>query len=155
MHVQPEQVRHALRTLQEPPHHQTLAQMGRIRNVQVHGHTIRIALLLNDTEGPFAQQAAQRATQAIHQALGNHLTVQVTLEQATSDTDLPTCRCGHTRESFWVSPEAQYPKFNYWSGVFLGLSMGHPKSIRFTCRKCGEVLEESTQEADILRYYQT
>ena len=155
MHVQPDQVRNALRTLQEPQHQQTLAQTGRIRDVRVEGHTVSVTLLLDDTATPFAKQAAQRATEAIHQALGTHLTVQVTLEQATTDTTLPSCQCGHTRESFWVSPEAQYPKFNYWSGVFLGLSMGHPKSIRFTCRKCGDVLEESTQESDILKYYQT
>lgn len=129
--------------------------MDRIRDVQIDADTIHVTLVLDDTEAPFARQAARRATLAIHEAFGRSLPVQVQLEQAHRDADLPTCRCGYTRASFWVSPEAQYPRFNYWSGVFLGLSMGHPKSIRFTCRKCGEVLEESTAEADILQYYQT
>lgn len=129
--------------------------MDRIRDVQIEGEAISLTLVLDDTEAPFAKQAARRATLAIHEALGSHVSVHVRLEQAASDTDLPTCRCGHTRASFWVSPEAQYPSFNYWSGVFLGLSMGRPKSIRFTCRKCGDVLEESTTAADLLHYHHT
>ncbi|MEM1093080.1 MAG: iron-sulfur cluster assembly protein [Bacteroidota bacterium] len=153
--MSPDHILDALAHLQEPQHRQTLAQMERIRDVRVEGDAVSVTLVLDDTDAPFARQAARRATLAIHEAVGTAVTVQVNLEQAYSDANLPTCRCGHTRASFWVSPEAQYPSFNYWSGVFLGLSMGHPKSIRFTCRKCGEVLEESTAEADILQYYQT
>lgn len=153
--MSPEQILDALANLQEPQHRQTLAEMDRIRDVQVEGDRVIVTLVLDDTDAPFARQAARRATLAIHEAVGSAVAVQVNLEQAHGNLDLPTCGCGHTRASFWVSPEAQYPSFNYWSGVFLGLSMGHPKSIRFTCRQCGEVLEESTAEADILHYYQT
>jgi hypothetical protein len=63
-----------------------------------------------------------------------------------------TCRCGHTVDHILVSPEAHYSMFNYLLGVFMGVSAGLPKSIRFTCHQCGEVLEESTDHDVIMEH---
>ena len=63
-----------------------------------------------------------------------------------------TCKCGYTRDHFWVSAEAQYPKLNFFMGLFMGLSMGAPKSIKFKCRQCDTVIEESA-DPDVIKQY--
>ncbi|HMB93794.1 MAG TPA: hypothetical protein VKP65_23275 [Rhodothermales bacterium] len=68
----------------------------------------------------------------------------------TDDSRPKTCRCGHTVDHVLVAPEAHYPLFNYLLGVFMGVSAGLPKSIRYTCHQCGEVIEEST-DPDVIR----
>jgi hypothetical protein len=65
-----------------------------------------------------------------------------------------TCRCGHTRDHPLVTHEVQYSTFNWLLGVLMGVSAGHPKRIRFRCRKCGEVVEESTDRKLIYTYHQ-
>lgn len=64
----------------------------------------------------------------------------------------PTCRCGHTRDHRLVSPEPQYALWNLSLGIFMGVSAGDPKSIRFRCLRCNETIEESTDPADLKRY---
>ncbi|MFK7845976.1 MAG: hypothetical protein AB8G77_11800 [Rhodothermales bacterium] len=66
-----------------------------------------------------------------------------------------TCKCGHARDHFWVSPKAQYSGWSFVMGVFMGLSAGAPKSIKFICRKCDMVIEESFDKETILKYNQS
>jgi hypothetical protein len=81
--------------------------------------------------------------------------VSLLLRAAHPVTDQPTterahtCRCGHTRDHKWVSAEPQYSLFHLVMGIFMGVSGGHPKSIRFRCLRCGQTLEESTDPAVI------
>jgi len=63
-----------------------------------------------------------------------------------------TCRCGHARGSFWISAEPNFPFWRYMMGIFVGLGGGPPRSIRFRCRKCGQVIQESKDPEDIRRY---
>ena len=70
----------------------------------------------------------------------------------SDDAPPTTCRCGHTIDHVLVIPEANYAMFNYLLGVFMGVSAGLPKSIRFTCQLCGEVIEESTDREVILAH---
>ena len=64
----------------------------------------------------------------------------------------PACRCGHTKDHFWVSPQARYSLYGFVMGVFMGLSGTMPKSIRFVCRKCGQIVEERYDKASIKAY---
>ncbi|MEM8485561.1 MAG: hypothetical protein AAF564_08415 [Bacteroidota bacterium] len=66
----------------------------------------------------------------------------------------PTCKCGHDRDNFWVSPKAQYPTWNFLMGIFMGLSMGLPRSVKFVCRQCDAVVEESKDPDTIKRFSQ-
>lgn len=61
-----------------------------------------------------------------------------------------TCRCGYGRGHVFVSAEPQYSGFHFWMGVLMGVSMGEPKSVRFRCRRCGDVIEE-TRDPEVLR----
>lgn len=70
----------------------------------------------------------------------------------TSSKKGKTCRCGHERDDFWVSPQARYSLYGFVMGVFMGLSGTLPRSIRFKCRKCGEVIEERYDKASIKAY---
>ncbi len=66
-----------------------------------------------------------------------------------------TCKCGYTRDHFWVSPQAQYSTWNFLMGLFMGLSMGEPRSIKFKCRQCETVIEESVDPEVIKKYNQS
>jgi len=57
---------------------------------------------------------------------------------------LPTCRCGHTREHAAVEAEPVYGGFVFLLGVMFGMGGSKPKSVRFRCTQCHEVIEEST-----------
>jgi hypothetical protein len=48
-----------------------------------------------------------------------------------------------------VSAEPQYSLFHLVMGTFMGVSGGHPKSIRFRCLRCGQTILESTDPAVI------
>lgn len=60
---------------------------------------------------------------------------------------LPTCRCGHTREHEAVEAEPVYGGFTFLLGVMLGLGGSKPKSVKFRCTQCHEVIEESSDPA--------
>ncbi len=62
---------------------------------------------------------------------------------------LPTCRCGFTRNDFWVSARAKYSTWGFIMGVFMGISGTLPKRIQFQCRKCGQIIEERTDRKSI------
>ncbi len=40
-------------------------------------------------------------------------------------------------------------------GVFMGLSAGMPKSIKFVCRQCDTVIEEAFDKETIMKYNQS
>ncbi len=61
-----------------------------------------------------------------------------------SDQEPPRCPCGHDREHTLVSPEAEYT-FGGWFLSMVGIS-ARPIAIRFVCRRCGHVVERSTNE---------
>ena len=63
-----------------------------------------------------------------------------------------TCRCGHDRDHFWVSPQARYSMYGFIMGVFMGLSGTLPKSVCFKCRKCGQIIEERYDKATLRAY---
>lgn len=60
-----------------------------------------------------------------------------------------TCRCGYERDNFWVTPQARYSLYGFVMGVFMGVSGTLPRSVRFKCRKCGQVVEERYDKATI------
>ncbi|MEZ4702641.1 MAG: hypothetical protein R2834_20070 [Rhodothermales bacterium] len=64
----------------------------------------------------------------------------------------PRCRCGYTKGDFWVSAKARYSAWGFIMGVFMGISGTLPKSIQFQCRKCGQVIEERTDQKSILEF---
>ncbi len=64
----------------------------------------------------------------------------------------PRCRCGYTKDDFWVSANARYSAWGFIMGVFMGISGTLPKSIQFRCRKCGQVIEERTDPKSIMAY---
>ena len=74
------------------------------------------------------------------------------MTDSPTTTQPRTCRCGHTRDHKWVSAEPQYSLFHLVMGVFMGVSGGHPRSIRFRCLRCGQTIEESTDPAVIQAY---
>lgn len=63
---------------------------------------------------------------------------------ASSLDTRPTCRCGHTKDHPLVTAEPKYSLFHFCMGLFMGSSLGDPKSVRFQCSRCGDVIEEST-----------
>ncbi len=67
-------------------------------------------------------------------------------------TTEPRCRCGHTKDDFWVSANARYSAWGFVMGVFMGISGTLPKSIQFQCRKCGQVIEERTDQKSIMAF---
>lgn len=62
---------------------------------------------------------------------------------------MPTCRCGHNRSHHMVSEEAEYSWFDWILVTVIGTTCV-PKKIKFQCRKCQEVFDETT-DPDALR----
>ena len=59
-----------------------------------------------------------------------------------SDESLPSCRCGHARGHAMVSAEGQFT-FMASVATLIGIS-ARPYRIKFVCRRCGEVIEQSS-----------
>ena len=53
----------------------------------------------------------------------------------------PTCSCGHDRYHHWSRANLKFGGVA-WLAILNGAS-GTPKSITFTCGKCGETFESS------------
>jgi len=61
------------------------------------------------------------------------------------------CSCGHDSHHYMVTPSPVYG-LGGWLRVFIGISTT-PKAIRYECRRCGEVIEETTDPSELDRYY--
>lgn len=64
-------------------------------------------------------------------------------EKAPADAAaaLPTCRCGHDRDHFMVSPVPQYTGLD-WVWVIFGITT-IPYEVQFRCRRCGQVFDRT------------
>lgn len=60
------------------------------------------------------------------------------LEAATS----AVCTCGHDKHHVMVSAAPEYT-FSGWCLILIGIS-ATPKAISYTCRKCEQVIERTT-----------
>jgi hypothetical protein len=63
---------------------------------------------------------------------------------------LPTCRCGHDRHHKKVSAEAEHGVLGYARLIIGGTPI--PKLVRFRCRDCGQVIEE-TDDPEVRRQH--
>jgi len=57
--------------------------------------------------------------------------------------NLPRCPCGHDRTHFLVSPEGKYTLIGWFWVTLMGVTT-KPVRIDYRCRKCGNVLETTT-----------
>ena len=62
----------------------------------------------------------------------------------------PCCPCGHDRSHFMVSPEPQFSALD-WVWVLMGITT-IPAEIKFRCRRCGNVFDQTTDEDEMKRY---
>jgi len=60
------------------------------------------------------------------------------------------CRCGHTKDHKKVSPESIHGVFGYLRLMIGGTPV--PRMIRFRCRDCDQVIEESTDPRVLGQY---
>lgn len=58
----------------------------------------------------------------------------------------PTCRCGRDRTHFMVSPLGSYTLAGWFWVTVIGVTT-RPRKVRYRCRTCGEVFDESTDPA--------
>ncbi|APJ02587.1 hypothetical protein [Silvanigrella aquatica] len=58
-----------------------------------------------------------------------------------------TCRDGFDRHHHMVTPVAEYSGIG-WFLVTFGITT-RPSKIKYTCRKCNEVIEESSSKEDL------
>ncbi|WGL58521.1 hypothetical protein QEJ31_08205 [Pigmentibacter sp. JX0631] len=60
---------------------------------------------------------------------------------------LKTCSDGFDRYHHMITPKAEYSGFG-WFLVTFGIT-AKPKKIKYYCRKCNEIFDESTETEDI------
>ena len=60
---------------------------------------------------------------------------------------LKTCKDGFNKFHHMVTPKTEYSAIG-WFLVTFGITT-RPKKIKYTCRKCNEILEESTSKEDL------
>jgi len=71
-------------------------------------------------------------------------------EPALPSNDRPRCPCGYDRDHHLVSPE---PKHTFWGWVLMTLGItSHPIHMAFRCRRCHQVIEETTDPVVMKRY---
>ena len=80
MAVTRKQVMQALTAVVDPEQGRDIARLGMVQHLDVDGDTISFSVLVKDPRTPFAQQVESACRQAIQTALGDHLTVNVTVE---------------------------------------------------------------------------
>jgi hypothetical protein len=61
-----------------------------------------------------------------------------------------TCRCGHDRGHKMVTAESDHSPLGYFRLMIGGTPV--PRRVRFRCRTCGQVFDEST-DYDVRRQY--
>lgn len=65
-------------------------------------------------------------------------------------TQMPTCRCGYTREHHFVSPKLDYGLVG-WFWILVGVN-AMPRRVRYICRQCGETLESLTDKESLEKH---
>lgn len=60
---------------------------------------------------------------------------------------LATCACGHDRNHHMVSASPSY-SFAGWCAILIGVSWP-PKSVSFTCRRCSQTIDKTTNREEI------
>ncbi len=61
------------------------------------------------------------------------------------------CKCGHDVNHPMVIHESEYSKWGWFLFTILGLS-AKPKSVKFICTKCKELIEETSDSAILMKY---
>ncbi|MEM1125232.1 MAG: hypothetical protein AAGI71_01180 [Bacteroidota bacterium] len=72
------------------------------------------------------------------------------MERPANAPPRPVCSCGHDRYHHYARPQMRYGGGG-WLLLFSGAS-ATPKAITFTCARCGEVIEQTT-EPTVLREF--
>ena len=76
-------------------------------------------------------------------------------DDASASTDpsepLPTCRCGHDRDHYMVTAECKYTGWGWFWVALVGAS-ANPVKVVYRCRRCRQVLEETTDPAVLKRH---
>jgi len=70
---------------------------------------------------------------------------------STDAPTLPTCRCGYARHHHMVSPEYEHTFFG-WFALLFGIS-ARPLRIKYRCRRCEKVFDETTDPAVLGKNY--
>lgn len=65
-------------------------------------------------------------------------------------TEKSTCRCGHDRHHYMVSADATYSIWG-WCTITFGITT-IPIYLRFRCRRCNEVFEETDDPAILAQH---
>ncbi|WP_186646585.1 hypothetical protein [Fluviispira vulneris] len=65
------------------------------------------------------------------------------------DITLKTCRDGFNKYHHMVTPKAEYSGIG-WFLVTFGITI-RPKKIKYMCRKCNEIFDESSSKEDLDR----
>ena len=69
---------------------------------------------------------------------------------ADSSTSVLRCACGHDRTHHMVSADADHG-FLGWTILFVGVSHT-PSRVRFHCRVCDQVFDESDDPEEMKKY---
>jgi hypothetical protein len=77
----------------------------------------------------------------------DRLVDEVTPQEKAREKPLKKCKCGHDRNHPMVSATGDYT-FGGWCLILFGIS-AKPRAIRFTCRRCDQVIERVTDPQTI------
>ncbi len=72
-------------------------------------------------------------------------------DSASAPAAVPRCRCGHDRRHPYVVADLVYPKGSGLKMWLVGAS-ATPSEVRFRCRKCGEIVETTTDITERRRH---
>ena len=62
-----------------------------------------------------------------------------------------TCRCGHGRDHYMVSPEPKHSGLGSFWVVLMGVSAA-PYKVEFRCRVCKQVFDQITDPAECKKF---
>jgi ATP-binding protein involved in chromosome partitioning len=75
-----EEVLDALRTVDEPESGRDIVRLGFIRDLQSQGRTVSFTILLRDPTAPFAADVEDLCRRAVHENLGDDVTVRISMD---------------------------------------------------------------------------
>jgi hypothetical protein len=72
-------------------------------------------------------------------------------ESQPDDSPAAVCRCGFARDHYMVSAE---PDYTFWAWILMTVGISaSPERIRYRCRRCDQVLEETREPAVLKAHY--